>query len=121
MSSELRKFAGRFSRDWRLHANSFYIIAYDYIQKLPADRKEVLANEYRLFLYRNDADSDEALLELWLEQGAEVWDADINVRPTLKDFYWMMRPDAPEFGTRDNQPVGKGTVVVELVRKHPKR
>ena len=121
MSSELRKFAGCFNRDWRLHGDSFYIIAYDYIQKLPAARKEVLANEYRSFLYENNADSDEALLELWLEQGAEVWDADINVRPALTDFYWMMRPDAPEFGTRDKQPAGKGAVVLELMCKQSEK
>lgn len=58
MSSELTEFARCFTRDWRSHADSFYAIAYDYIQKLPPDRKEVLANEYRVFLYENNAESD---------------------------------------------------------------
>ena len=78
-------------------------------------------NEYRVFLYENNAESDEALLKLWLGHGAEVWDDDINVRPALTDFYWMMRPDAPEFGTDGNQPVGKGVIVVGLVRRQPKK
>jgi hypothetical protein len=60
------------------------------------DRKEVLVDQYRVFLEESNAHSDEALLKRWYALGAEVWDPDVNVQPVLADFYWMMRPDAPE-------------------------
>jgi hypothetical protein len=80
--SELQKFAHTFTADWRLRASSFHMLANEYLQQLPPDRKEVLAKEFRAFLYESNADSDEALLQLWYEQGAEVWDFDVTVRPT---------------------------------------
>jgi hypothetical protein len=104
-ASELQKFARCFSKDWRSNSDSFYKIAYEYIQQLPPDRKAVLEREFRAFLYESAADSDEALLQLWYAQGAEAWDFDLIVRPGMWDFYWLMNPDAPEF----EAPAGKPT------------
>jgi hypothetical protein len=59
--SELQKFARCFTANWRSRANSFLIIANEYIPQLPPDRKAVLAKEFRAFLYESNADSDEAL------------------------------------------------------------
>src|SRR5690348_8994183 len=72
-SSELQKFARCFTEDWRSHSDSFYKIAYEYIQQLPPDRKAVLGMEFREFLHASDADSDEALLQRWYAQGAQAW------------------------------------------------
>lgn len=115
--SELRQFARRISVDWRCHSDSFFKIEDDYIRSLPMDRKEALADESRNFLYDSGLVSDEELLRRWFEHGAEAWDVDLIVRPVLADFYWMMRPDAPGFTRVDNQPVGKGIVIVGLVSK----
>ena len=67
MSSELRKFACCFRADWRSHSDSFFKIAYEYIQNLPIDRKEALADEFRDFLQDSEVTSDEARLQLWYE------------------------------------------------------
>ena len=110
--SELQKFARSFTANWRLRASSFLVLANEYIQQLPPDRKEVLVKEFRAFLYESNADSDEALLQLWYEQGAEVWDFDLTVRPVMSDFYWMMNPNAPEFDLPAPSPVGSGQVFI---------
>src|ERR1700752_3617634 len=90
--SELQKFARSFTENWRLRASSFLMLASEYIEQLPRDRKEVLAQAVRAFLCEHSGDSDEALLQLWYEQGAEVWDFDLTVRPVMSDFYWLMNP-----------------------------
>ena len=112
--SELQKFARTFTADWRLRASSFHMLANEYLQRLPPDRKEVLAKEFRAFLYESNADSDEALLQLWYEQGAVVWDFDVTVRPVMSDFYWMMNPNVPEFVSPTPSPVGNGFVLIGL-------
>src|SRR5271163_651109 len=59
-ASELQKFARRFTKEWRLHSETFIGIAYGYIQQLPPDRKAILEKEFRAFLYESGADSDQA-------------------------------------------------------------
>jgi hypothetical protein len=103
--TELQKFARCFTRENGLHSDSFYGIAYRYIQQLPLDRKAVLEGEFRAFLYESGADSDEALLKLWYAQGAEAWDFDLTVRPVMSDFYWLMNPDAPELELPTGKPI----------------
>jgi hypothetical protein len=90
------------------------ILANEYIHQLPPDRKAVLANEFRAFLYEINADSDEALLQLWFQQRAEVWDFNLMVRPVMSDFYWLMNPKAPEFDLPTPDPVGGGQVFIGL-------
>jgi hypothetical protein len=91
-ASELQKFARCFTKDWRLHSDSFIGIANGYIQQLPPDRKAILESEFRAFLYESKADSDDAILQLWYAQGAEAWDFNLTVRPVMSDFYWLMNP-----------------------------
>ena len=113
-ASELQKFARRFSKEWRLHSDTFIGIASGYIQQLPPDRKAVLEKEFRAFLYESGAVSDEALLQLWYAQGAEAWDFDLQVRPGMSDFYWLMNPEAPEIELPIARPISAGHVVIGL-------
>jgi hypothetical protein len=106
--SELQKFARCFRADWRSHVDSFYMLAYNYIQQLPPDRKAVLAEEFRVVFYESDSGSDEALLQSWYEQGAEVWDPDSTVRPVMSDFYWMMNPTPEKFDLPAFERTGSG-------------
>jgi hypothetical protein len=110
--SELQKFARSFTANWRVRASSFLVLANEYIQQLPLDRKEVLAKEFRAFLYESNTDSDKALLQRWYRQGAEVWDFDLTVHPVMSDFYWMMNPNAPKFELPTPRPVGRGQVFI---------
>ena len=113
-ASELQKFARCFSTDWRLHSDSFIGIANRYIQQLPPDRKAILEREFRAFLNDSEADSDEALLQLWYAQGAEAWDFNLTVHPVMSDFYWLINPEAPELELPTVKPIGAGHVVIGL-------
>ena len=109
--SELQKFARCFTKDWRLHSDSFIGIANRYIQQLQPDRKVLLEREFRAFLYESETDSDEALLQLWYAQGAEAWDFDLTVRPVMSDFYWLMNPEALGLQSQTAKPIDGASYV----------
>lgn len=114
-ASELQKFARCFTQEQQSQTAGYAGVAYEYIQRLPADRKAVLEREFRAFLYESGADSDEALLQLWYAHGAGEWDPDLTVRPMMSDFYWMMNPDAPELEKLGAEPVvNRGVAIIGL-------
>ena len=119
-ASELQKFARCFTKDWRSKSDSFGMIAYKYIERLTPERKAGLVREYQSFLNDSSGDTDESLLQRWYDLGAEVWDFDVTLRPTLSDFYWIMNPDAPEFQNPVAGPVaGSGFVIIGLRPRRP--
>lgn len=84
--SELSRFAVWFHQDWKLLFPDFFSGYQMYVANLSQDRQAALRAELENFLNQNAGMPEQDLKRAWLALGAQAWQANLDVRSTLKKF-----------------------------------
>ncbi|MBL6613166.1 MAG: hypothetical protein ISP45_04090 [Reyranella sp.] len=84
--SELQQFALWFHQDWKLVFRDFNEGAELYIRGLPSKRKEILRRELSAFVLANEEHPAEMTKRAWFGLGAQAWQSNLDILPTLKRF-----------------------------------
>lgn len=84
--SKLEKFASWFHQDYDLFFSDFRDGAAAYLAALPPDRRTVLYRELSDFLAANSELPPSKMRELWRALGAQAWQSNLEIAPTLRQF-----------------------------------